>query len=528
MIVLQTADPYRYAPMLAVTQRNVADFCRRHGFVYEACVGICRGFHPWQASYNRIPLMQALIDRGHRGWVLYLDADAYVADPDFDLPAYLAAHREHAAIVATAGVSEARWDVNDGVMLVNLGHPRGRRLIELWGVKFAMLSDDRLRAAEQWLDDDNDQDLLHQLLREHADIADAVHVEARDLLNSGHARFIRQHLRSHTPDLAERIRAIAAEIAELAGGSAHAPALLEVPDAAPPPRTLIDEIVARWQKEPLDDAPVHQRDFASLLARGDVPGLQQMLAGMGRAALTQGLLGGARQHARARNREFADRLARSTQDRLVALADAVGVATSLAPDALFAAVERVLGADLSPPMTVGGYLGIDAGRGRVLHARMIEAIYAAWRLRTVCHAHRLDGIVEIGGGAGLTAAYAARLDLSNYRIVSNPIAAAIQAAVLGDASMVAAVWPDTPTDILFVQDMLPEMAFEQAAGLLRDARERGVRLLLSIGPDGSEGSSSVFPALMRDLVAAADGWRAAGRHRDWLRAGHVEEIWLAE
>ena len=42
--------------------------------------GIVRGFHSWQATCNRSGLLKRLIDTGYKGWVCYLDADAFVAD----------------------------------------------------------------------------------------------------------------------------------------------------------------------------------------------------------------------------------------------------------------------------------------------------------------------------------------------------------------------------------------------------------------------------------------------------------------
>ena len=564
VIALQTADPFRYAPMLAVTQANVTAYCRRRGFAYEAFVGICRGVHAWQASYNRIPLMQAMIDRGYRGWVLYLDADAYVADLDFDLTAYLAGHADRAAIIANSGVTDARWDVNDGIMLVNLGHPQGRRLIEQWSAKFARLDDAMLHAAEHWIDDDNDQDLLHQLLREDAAIADAVLVEARGLLNSPDAQFVRQHLRSHTPDLAERIEAIAAEIEALdpavvdrrrsgpptahrrAARLAHpvgcVPALVEADIPAPLPAALVDEILTAWRQR--DGASFTPRPYMNamqaLLAAGDGDALAAMFAGMGRQALAQGTLGGARQHERARDPDFAYQLASSTYDRLVSLAEAIGaldvenpemgpwgINSQRDPRALFESVERALDADLKPPPTIGGYLGIAVGGGRVMHPRMIDAVHAAWRLREVGAQHGLDCIAEIGGGAGLVAYYARALGLHAYNMVGPPASAAVQAAVVGDARLSVATLPADGPYLLFDQDSLPEMARAEAVALIGDARERGARLLLSINPDGREGSGGAVHTPVRDLVAAAGGWRLAGRHRHWLRAGHVEELWLA-
>lgn len=550
---LQTADADRYAAMLDATRPNVAAYCRRHGFAYRDFLGVKRGFHPWQATYNRIPMLAELLDEGYRGWAVYLDADAFVHDLEFDLVGLLAAHADRAAIVATAGVTDNRWDVNAGVVVVNFGHPLGRRLVEGWRDRFAGLSDDLLRAADTWLHGDNDQDLLHRLLAEEADVADAVLVVDRALMNSRHARFIRQHLRAETDDFATRVRAIAAEVAAIAREDAAPPSPAPAPavdagrgdrwswrlahPAGPVPllATAPDGIpdaaaaaraIALWQAIG-DEAAGGWTDLLS----GDPRRLATEIARIGRSPLGDDMLGGARQHDRARDPAFAVRLAQLAYDRLVSLAEATGAVAVESPESgpwdrnghmdpvdLFARIEATLDADLSPPSAIGGHLGIGVRDGIVLHPRMMDAIHAAWSLR----ASGAVRILEVGGRLGLSGFYGDRLGL-DVRATDTPVGRAVRAALPGCG---ATVPPDAlpAADTLFDSEGLTGWPRDRAVALLRRAAAAGIGRIVSIGHEVA--MPGHVPVAL--LAAEARGWRQVLRHRHWLRAGFVEQAWIRD
>ena len=579
IIVLQTADADRYVPMLAVTAPNVREYCRRHGLGYESFVGVRRGFHPWQATFNRIPMLADLVERGWTGWALYLDADAYIQDLDFDLAAYLADKQDRAAIFATSGVTGELWDVNAGVALVNLGHPLGRTLVEQWAAAFTGHSDDDLRAGAERFGTGNGQDLLQGILRHDRAITDAVLVEQMSFMNGPHARFIRRQPRALSPNFEDRLaelteavrdslqpdRGIAAArpsaeedrwSARLAHRGARPIVLIEAP--TPAPRTeLAWPICAAWAKvRGPADLQDNEKQFAEALGRNDAATVAAELAGLGRASISQGFFGGARQHERARNRAFADRLARWTYDKLVSLAEAVGVLPLENPEngrwgfnmlsdpaELFRDIAAALDADLSPPEHIGGHLGIAAGNGIILHMRMLDSIHAAWRLRQLAETlgfGRKVRIAEIGPGAGLTAFYALRLGLKNYRLFDLPTMNAVQAYVLAGAGHEVGLYggPERPVailpgssfaalepgsiDILFNAGSLPEIEHSAAIGYLKDARRLGVRHIMSINHESGLPAQASVPELMHE----AGGYRCAARHRHWLRAGYVEEHYV--
>ena len=209
----QTADPERYREMLLATSRTVARYVAPRGFAQEVFLGYKRGVWPWQASFNRIYIFEELIARGWADWAVYLDADAFIADLDFDLAAYLSDKRDRAAIMTHSNATRLPWDVNNGVLMLNLRHPFALRMVAGWRERFeAAYGDDTLRERPDWSNPD-DQELLQETIRTEPDIAGTIHFESYTLINSLDARFIRQVLRSAIPDLAERTRVICGHVA---------------------------------------------------------------------------------------------------------------------------------------------------------------------------------------------------------------------------------------------------------------------------------------------------------------------------
>jgi hypothetical protein len=191
--VLQTADTDRYKPMLDITAQAARRFSETQGADYVQFVGIKRGCHPWHAAFNRIVMLSDLVRQGFEGWAIYLDADAYPFDLRFDLPDYLAAHQRW-ALIGAAGGSEPHM-VNSGILLLNLGQAAAQDVVRSWQAAFDVaLPDDRLKAADDWLEVD-DQTLLHHVLRAHSDVDSVVKIEGFELIGWPYSRFLRQMLR---------------------------------------------------------------------------------------------------------------------------------------------------------------------------------------------------------------------------------------------------------------------------------------------------------------------------------------------
>ncbi len=212
--LFQTADAHVYHDMLAATSQTARAFCRRADVAYECFVGVRRGWQGWHATYNRIPYVFDLLMEGYDGWVLYMDADAYVHDLDFDLRGYLADKGRYALIGSRAGGSDFYWDINIGVLLINMGHPLMQELAREW---YAYLSRyDLTHDTSAWAECiSDDQAMLQELLALRPQSEGAVLHEPWDFINSHYAGFVRQVMRSSGMTLEQRTIDIQARVAEV-------------------------------------------------------------------------------------------------------------------------------------------------------------------------------------------------------------------------------------------------------------------------------------------------------------------------
>jgi len=196
--------------MLDATARTVIAYCQRHELSYESYVGIKRGYFPWHATFNRMFQFRELLDRGFSGWGVYLDADAYIHDLDFELKGYLRTHADRAGIMTSIPGEPHPWCINAGVVLLNLGNPGGREIVTRWLDRYLSIDDSRLRQMDVWDDGESDQSMLFELLHHNPHLREAVYYEDGSVINAYNARFIRQLLRSLSPDLESRTNALEA------------------------------------------------------------------------------------------------------------------------------------------------------------------------------------------------------------------------------------------------------------------------------------------------------------------------------
>jgi|GEM_PF-3324962 len=217
--LVQTSDAIFYFPMLIETAKTVRAFCARNGFAYEQYVGIKRGHMPWQASYNRVYILKEMLDRGVEGWVLYLDADAFIQDLDFDLGSYLQERSKAAAIFSGYSTCETAYDINSGGFAINLSHPIGKAIVLDWYRSVAEVSSDIFNDAVDWQRDlANDQHLLWQILQGYVEdlgLADDIIFERANNSYVNNGPFIAQFLRSFFPTYSDRLAAVKKRVGEI-------------------------------------------------------------------------------------------------------------------------------------------------------------------------------------------------------------------------------------------------------------------------------------------------------------------------
>ena len=213
IMMLQTADGSAYADMLAVGRKANESYATAQGLGYQCFIGIKRGYFPWHAAFNKVLLTREIMAAGYRGWVFYLDADAFVYDQEFDLVRYLKSHHDKALIAGPGGAGGERWDINVGVFLVNLRMKSARQLIEHWYSDVMGTTDDQLRQAPAWYDVMSDQPRLHRILQENPHYQDDLHIAERSFFNDYKASFVRQIFRSPDLSMADRIAMMKADIA---------------------------------------------------------------------------------------------------------------------------------------------------------------------------------------------------------------------------------------------------------------------------------------------------------------------------
>lgn len=219
----QTCDSENYRELLTISSQSNDAYCEKFDIAFETFVGLKRGYFPWHACFNRIVYLKEQIDAGYDGWVFYIDADAYVFDHSFDIRALLKSF-DGDFLFSPGGLTGEKWDVNDGVFLINLGSDAGKELALAWYEDFMSTSEDALRAASDWQMVPSDQPRLHKILRNSPHLLERLAMVPREVFNHEKASFVRQVLRSNASTMEERIAKLREGVAEALSGTPSKPA----------------------------------------------------------------------------------------------------------------------------------------------------------------------------------------------------------------------------------------------------------------------------------------------------------------
>ena len=196
-------------------------------------------------------------------------------------------------------------------------------------------------------------------------------------------------------------------------------------------------------------------------------------------------------------------------------------------------LDRLFGFRLAFPNPFPDEPGLATPRG-VLSYRVPPALYQAMRLRQLTRHRRAPRVLEIGGGLGRTAFYAAQFGITDYTIVDLPITLVAQANFLGrilgpdavalhgeDVSVQAGVKLLPPSeflasrrqyDVVLNVDSMTEMARDTAQAYC-DAIQARATTFLSIN---HEGLGFTIAELMPGGMFQRSPY--------WMRPGYVEEL----
>ena len=141
-------------------------------------------------------------------WVFYLDNDAVIIDHTSRLDTYMKAE---CLIVAAMGGTDAFFDINDGVMLINLRHPKAVLVIKEWRHMYERVSLESLAnepdgsfrkyGAERF----DDQGMLHAVIRQHVEPASMCVQTGNNVTMNYNGSFVKHVLRGDARSVDDRL-----------------------------------------------------------------------------------------------------------------------------------------------------------------------------------------------------------------------------------------------------------------------------------------------------------------------------------
>lgn len=290
--------------------------------------------------------------------------------------------------------------------------------------------------------------------------------------------------------------------------------------------------------------------FVDALTNDTADALVHQLTNAYRETISHGLGPGKQVYEAALTAAGSASIAALSLDRLMALAEAIGVLPYenpeqgrwgvnlyLEPAVVMRRISDALGADMTPSQIMG-YFGARAGAG-LFFARSADHLYCAWR----CLGFGRQ-ITEIGAGLAGVGDYAMRLGASSYRIYDLPVLNALQGyaliraghavSLLGEPDAPVAVRPwwhfdaAPPCDVVLNQDSFPEIDASFVEGYLKRIA-RVSRYFVSINQEGAAPATADGSPqhIVGALVAGVHGLRRRHRSPYWIRRGYVEEVYDA-
>jgi len=157
--VVQTTGYSKYRALLDVTRPTNESYALRNGYNYLCDTSIFFGTKESHSTFNKAFLLELVLVRNEYDVLLSLDADAIVVDPLFVTAALVPNLGPNATLLADScgGTDEPHtWDINTGVLVWNLRHPRAQEVSVAWSTE---CRDAVMRGKN------DDQSMLHRVLQ---------------------------------------------------------------------------------------------------------------------------------------------------------------------------------------------------------------------------------------------------------------------------------------------------------------------------------------------------------------------------
>lgn len=125
--ILQSCDE-TYAQCLWAAADTHKAYAKRHGYGYHWTIGNLSPI-PETANFNRYYLLRQAIAKQHYDWAVWIDADAIIIDSTIKLESIISRSPDK-LVIACRGGNNGESDINNGIFMLNLRHPRVRELVE--------------------------------------------------------------------------------------------------------------------------------------------------------------------------------------------------------------------------------------------------------------------------------------------------------------------------------------------------------------------------------------------------------------
>lgn len=300
----------------------------------------------------------------------------------------------------------------------------------------------------------------------------------------------------------------------------------------------------------------HLSEFQDLLEKDNIEEIANYLCNMHRQGIVHGITQGESEFKNLSNKKNYYFAITFIKDKLVSLAEALGVLPLEDPAQgisgeniyldsgnLIRKINEKMGISIVFPEIDGGFLKMKTPEGNICF-RDLSSVYVAWRIKNLIPNNEAK-ICEIGGGTAKTGTYLSRFKFKNYTLYDLPYVNIIQAfslikscpdidvSLYGESEKGFKILPywkffddNERYDLIFNIDSFPEIDQDIVVKYL-DKISTVSKLFLTINQE-SRGSLLVdkkIQNVVSQLIEKMTKFERVYRFLFWMRNGYVEELY---